>query len=59
MEISQRRGAHLDSVNDDAIVSNLNPELEEDQDEARLLRLLTRDNAKLVVELVPYDGKWI
>ena len=58
METAQRRGAHLDDVSDDeANVPNHNHELEEDHDEARLLRVLLRDNAKLAIEVTPYDGK--
>ena len=42
MEITQRRGAHLDDVSDDeVVVPNPNPKLKEDQDEARLLRVLS------------------
>ena len=49
---------HLEDVSDDeAITPNHNPKLEEDQDEERLLRLLSRENSKPVVEVVPYDGK--
>ena len=36
---------------------NHNPEPEEDQDEERLLRLLSRENSKPAIEVVPYDGK--
>ena len=58
VETTQRRGAHLDDVSDDeAIAPNHNLELEEDQDEERLLRVLSRKNSKPVVEVVPYDGK--
>ena len=58
MDTSQRRGAHLDDVSDDeANIPNPNPEPEEDQDEARLLRVFSRANAKLVIEVTPYDGK--
>ena len=58
METTQRRGAHLDDVSDDeAVAPNPNPKLEEDQDEARLLRVLSRANSKPTVEVVPYDGK--
>ena len=58
VEIPQRRGLHLDYVSDDEVVApkpNLEPE--EDWDEVRLLRVLTRDNAKPIVEVTPYDGK--
>ena len=56
VEISQR-GAHLDNVSDDeANVPNPNPEPEEDQDEARLLRVLSRANAKPTIKVTPYDG---
>ena len=42
METTQRRGAHLDDVSDGkAVVPNPNLELEEDQDEARYLRVLS------------------
>ena len=59
MEIAQRRGAHLEDVSDDeAVAPNPNLQLEEDQDEARLLRVLSRAHSKPVVEVVPYDGKF-
>ena len=49
---------HLDDVSDDeAVAPNHDPKVEEDQDEARLLRVLSRENSKPVVEVVPYDGK--
>ena len=49
---------HLDDVSDDEVVApNLNIEPEEDQDEARVLRILSRENSKLVVEVIPNDGK--
>ena len=58
METAQRRGAHLDDVSDDEEAAlNHNPELEEDQDEERLLRVLSRENSNPIVEVVPYDGK--
>ena len=58
IETSQRRGAHLDDVsNDEANAPNPNLEPEEDHDEARLLRVLIRANAKLAIEVTPYDGK--
>ena len=58
VEIAQRKLAHLDDVSDDEEVApNLNLEPEEDQDEAKLLRVLSRENSKPVVEVVPYDGK--
>ena len=58
VEISQRRGTHLDDVSDDeAVAPNHNLEPEEDQDEERLLQLLSRENSKPIVEVVPYDGK--
>ena len=58
VEIAQRREAHLDDVsNDEAIVPNHNQEPKEDQDEERLLRVLSRENLKPDVEFVPYDGK--
>ena len=58
METTQRRGAHIDDLSYDEVVApNPNPELEEDQDEARLLRVLPRENSKPIVEVVPYDGK--
>ena len=38
VEIAQRRGAHLEDVSDDEVATpNHNLELEEDQDEERLL----------------------
>ena len=43
VEIAQRRGAHLDDISDDEEAApNHNPKLEEDQDEERLLRVLSR-----------------
>ena len=36
---------------------NHNLEPEEHQDEERLLRVLSRENLKPIVEVVPYDGK--
>ena len=58
METAHRRGAHLDDVSDDeANVPNPNPKPKENQDEARLLRVLSRANAKPTVEVVPYNGK--
>ena len=58
MEISQRIGAHLDDVRDaEEVPPNHYPKLKEDQDEARLLRVLSRENSKSIVEVVPYDGK--
>ena len=58
VEIAQRRGAHLEDMSDDeVVVPNHNPEPEEDQDEERLLRVLSRENSKPVVEVVPYDEK--
>ena len=58
MEIAQRRGEHLDDVSDDEeVATNHNPELKEDLDEERLLQVLSRENSKLVVEVVSYDGE--
>ena len=58
VEIAQRRGAHIDDVSDDEVATpNHNPKPEEDQDEERLLRVLSRENSKPVVEVVPYDVK--
>ena len=60
VETNKRRGAHLDDVSDDeANVPNPNPKPEEDQDEARLLRVLSKANAKPTIEVRPYDGSWI
>ena len=42
---------------DEVVASNPNKEIEDDQDEERLLRVLSREHSKLVVEFVPYDGK--
>ena len=53
-----RKGAHLDDVSDDEVVaptSNLKPR--EDQDEERLLRVLTREHSKPAMEVTAYDGK--
>ena len=38
---------------DEAVAPNPNPEPKEDQDEARLLRVLSRENLKPAVEVVP------
>ena len=58
MDIAQRRGEHINYVSDDeAVAPNHNPELEEDQDEARLLRVLSREYSNPAVEVFPYDGK--
>ena len=58
VEIAHRRGAHLDDVSDDEEATpNHNPEPEEDLDEERWLRVLSRENSKLAVEVFPYDGK--
>ena len=58
VEIAQRRGVHLEDVSDDeAATPNHNPKPKEDQDEERLLRVLSRENSKLSLEVVPYDGK--
>ena len=58
VEIAQRRGAHLEDVSDDEVAApNHNPKPEEDQDEERLLQVLSRENSKPVVEVVTYDGK--
>ena len=55
---AQRRWSHLDYVSDgEANILNPNPKLKEDQDEARLLRVLSRANANLAIEVTPYDGK--
>lgn len=49
---------HLDDVSDDEEAKpNPNLESKEDQDEARLLIVLSRENSKPIVEVVPYDGK--
>ena len=59
VETTHGRGEHLDDVSDDeAVAPNHNPEPEEDQDEARLLRVLSRENSLPAIELVPYDGKF-
>ena len=58
MEIAQRRGVHLEDVSDDEVVApNPSLELEEDQDEERLLRLFSRAHSKPIIEVVPYNGK--
>ena len=58
VEKTQRRGEHLEDVSDDEVATpNHNPEAEEDQDEERLLRVLSRENSNPTVEVVPYDGK--
>ena len=59
VEIAQRRGAHLDDVSDDEVVApNHNLEPEEDPDEERLLRVLSKANSKPAIEVVPYDRKF-
>ena len=58
VKIAQRRGVHLEDVSDNEVVDpNHNLKPKEDQDEERLLRVLTRENSKPIVEVVPYDGK--
>ena len=58
MESTQRRGAHLDDVSDDEVAApNHNLEPKENQDEERLLIVLSRANSKPAIEVVPYDGK--
>ena len=58
VETTQRRGAHLEDVSDDEVAApNYNPEPEHDQDKERLLQVLSRENSKPIVEVVPYDGK--
>ena len=58
METAQRRGVYLEDVSDnEATTPNHNLELEEDQDEKRLLRVLSRVNSKPAIEVVPQDGK--
>ena len=42
---------------DEVAAPNHNPKLEEDQDEERLLRVLSRENSKPTIGVVPYDGK--
>ena len=55
IEIAQRRGEHLDDVSDDEVVApNPNLEPKEDQDEERLLRVLSRENSKPAVKVVPW-----
>ena len=57
VETSQRRGTHFDDVSDDEVVApNPNLKREEDQDEERLLRVLSRLHSKPIVEVGPYDG---
>ena len=58
VEIAQRRWAHLEDVIDDEVVaSNHNPEPKEDQNEERLLLVLSRENSKPTIEVVLYDEK--
>ena len=58
VETFLRRVAHLDDISDDeARAPTHNPKLEEDQDEERLLRVLSRENSKPAIEVMPYDGK--
>ena len=57
VDTTQRRREHLDDVSDDeAVAPNSNTKPKEYQDEARLLRVLSRANSKPAVEVV-YDGK--
>ena len=58
MDTTQRRGVHLDDVSDhEEKIQNPNLEPKNYQDEARLLRVLSIENPKPFVEVVPYDGK--
>ena len=58
VEIDQRRGSHLDDVSDDEVVeTNPNWEPKEDQDEERLLRVLSQKSSKPTIEVLRYDGK--
>ena len=58
IEITQRRRAHIDDVSDDeAVAPNPNSEPKENQDEERLLRVLSRAHLNPAIEVVPYDGK--
>ena len=58
VEIAYRRGVHLEDVSDDEVATpNHNPKPKEDQDEERLLRVLSTKNLKPTVEVAPYDGK--
>ena len=58
VETAQRSGVHLEDVSDDEVVApNHNLEPKEDQDEERLLQVLSRVNSKPSIEVVPYDGK--
>ena len=58
METAQRREVHLDVASDDeANVPNPNPEPKEYHDEVRLMRVLSRANAKPTIKVTPYDGK--
>ena len=53
VEIAQRRGVHLEDVsNDEVAAPNHNPKPEEDQDEEKLLQLLSMENSKPVVVFV-------
>lgn len=47
----------MDVSDDEVVAPNPNLEPEEDQDEERLLGVLSREHSKPVVEVVPYDGK--
>ena len=58
VETSQSREAHLEDVSDDEVVApNPNQKSEQDQDKEMLLRVLSRENSKPTIEVVPYDGK--
>ena len=60
VEIGQRRGEHFDDVSDDeAETPNHNLEAKEDQDEERLLRVLSRKNSKPSIEVVLMMKNWI
>ena len=54
VEIAQRRGAHLD---DEVVAPNHNLEPKEDQDKEILLWVLSMENSKPIVEVVPCDVK--
>lgn len=57
VETTQRRVVHLDDSSDDEVVVASNHELEIQEDEERLLRVLSRENYKPFVEVASYDEK--
>lgn len=58
METTQRRKVHLEDVSDEEdVTTNPNHEPKVEQDEERLMRVLSRANAKPVFEVACFDGR--